>query len=219
MVRSLGPACLSVMGNTEEWLPVGPPAGEGADAERRAAIRKWWEWTIKRLDAEDISWVESLPLTRVIELGHGSGSGGCGGGAGAGARVKLLGVHATPHGFEYEVMRPDASEERLADAFGGTGDYTHVACAHIHLPYLRMMLGSGTAVFNCGSTGRPIDRDPRAAYAILELDDVAGGLGASTAVQFRRVAYDIDATARLAEERDFPWGDEYVSALRRGINF
>lgn len=199
------------MGNTEEWLPVGPPPGEGGDAERRAAIRKWWEWTIKRLDAEDIAWVESLPLSRVVELGQGGGSGG-------GGKVKLLGVHATPHGFEHEVVRPDASAEQLEAAFG-TGDYTHVACAHIHLPYLRMMLGSGTAVFNCGSTGRPIDGDPQASYAILELDEADTERRAGTSVKFRRVPYDIDETARLAAERDFPWAEGYVRALRQGINF
>ncbi|MDP2871392.1 MAG: metallophosphoesterase family protein [Bacillota bacterium] len=205
-VRSLGGALAAVQGNTEEWLPVGPPEGEGGDPERRAAIKKWWDWTIVRMDADDLRWVESLPMSRVFECGP----------------YRVLCVHATTLGYE-DVLRPTAADERFEAALR-TRDHTHAACAHIHTPYLLRV--RGTTVFNTGSVGRPIDGDPRASYVVLELGGCdQGRAGAAEAasevasVQFRRVPYDIDETARLAATRGFPWAEEYIEALRRGVNY
>src|SRR5262245_9498997 len=47
-------------------------------------------------------------------------------------------------------------------------------------------LGRGKALVNVGSVGQPRDGDPRASYALLEGD----------VVRFRRVDYDVGATAR-----------------------
>jgi len=192
LVRSLGDN-VALMGNTEEWLPVGPPDGEAPDAERQAAIDRWWRWTIERLDADDLAWVEDLPMVREIECG----------------KERLLCVHATARGIEDRLL-PTAPDDEFAFALH-TGDHTIVACAHIHIPYLRRV--RGTTVLNTGSVGRPIDGDPRASYLILDLGSE------DAAVQLRRITYDIDRTAQLAVERSFPWATEYVAALRQGANF
>jgi predicted phosphodiesterase len=184
----------ALMGNTEEWLPSGPPAGEGDTPERSAAIRRWWDWTIRLLPAEAVEWVEHLPRRLLLEHG----------------KARLLGVHATARGLE-DRLTPWDSDDHFAAAVETT-THTAIACAHIHMPYLRRV--GGASVFNTGSAGRPIDGDPRSSYVLADVDP--DGI---TSLVFRRVGYDIDATARLCNERDFPWTDEYIKALRVGANF
>ncbi len=85
-------------------------------------------------------------------------------------------------------------------------------CGHTHIPALfRHAEGrtlreavrpdvvyevGGCVMLNPGSVGQPRDRDPRSAYAILDLD--------ARAVTFHRVAYDIAATQRRMRTLDLP---------------
>jgi diadenosine tetraphosphatase ApaH/serine/threonine PP2A family protein phosphatase len=57
-------------------------------------------------------------------------------------------------------------------------------------------LGKKRLVFNPGSVGQPRDGDPRAAYAICDMD-------ARTFTQ-HRVEYDIAATQKLMEDAGLP---------------
>lgn len=51
-----------------------------------------------------------------------------------------------------------------------------------------MPLETGLMIINPGSVGQPRDGDPRAGYAILDTDEGT--------IEFRRIAYDVQATAR-----------------------
>jgi len=124
--------------------------------------------------------------------------------------VRVLGVHATARGLEDRLL-PWSPDELFASAVE-TANHSAVVCAHIHTHYLRKI--GNTAVLNCGSVGRPLDGDPRSSYAYLDL-----GQNGVEAIQFRRVWYDLKATADLCKSREFPWADEYVAALRAGANF
>jgi predicted phosphodiesterase len=185
----------AVMGNTEEWLPVGPPQGEATTPERQAMTETWWRWTIGRLDNDDLQWVRSLPLTRTFEFGAN----------------RLLCVHATARGPD-DGLLPTAPDGVLRTAFR-TSEHSLAACAHTHTPYLRRL--DKCTVFNTGSTGRPVDGDPRSSYVILDLDLNHG----AASVNFRRVGYDVERTVLLAKEREFPWAGDYETALRNGVNF
>jgi diadenosine tetraphosphatase ApaH/serine/threonine PP2A family protein phosphatase len=66
---------------------------------------------------------------------------------------------------------------------------------------------AGRQLVNPGSVGQPRDRDPRAAYAILDTD-----LGALTA---HRVEYDIAATQRQMAMANLP--DVLVTRLSHGM--
>ena len=59
---------------------------------------------------------------------------------------------------------------------------------------------------NCGSVGKPKDGDPRAGFAMLELDD-AGHIAAS----IERVPYDAEAVAREVAAAGLP--GEYAEKL------
>jgi predicted phosphodiesterase len=183
----------AVAGNTEYILPSGPHLEPGDTPGRLAAMRIWWQWTVDRIAPGDLKWASTLPVGRTIE--H--------------EGVSLLYCHASARHVE-ERVDPRMPEADMAAALMATS-HSLVACAHIHQPYLRRC-GKCTA-FNVGSAGRPTDGDPRASYAIVEIDQ------GNTAVELRRIVYDIEETARLSRESGFPGTNEYIAALRIGGNF
>lgn len=84
-----------------------------------------------------------------------------------------------------------------------------LVCGHTHLPYHRI-LSDGRHVINDGSVGKPKDGDPRACYAIIDIDN--GKVG----VQFPRVEYDVEAAARAIEESGLP--AEFAQHIRMGVS-
>ena len=70
------------------------------------------------------------------------------------------------------------------------------------------MLPSGRHVVNAGSVGKPKDGDACACYVVLAAD------GDELAVDFRRVAYDVERIAAAIEASDMP--REYAQMLRDG---
>jgi putative phosphoesterase len=75
---------------------------------------------------------------------------------------------------------------------------------HTHKPWIRTY--GGVLFVNCGSVGKPKDGDPRAAFAVLELDQ-AGRVEAS----IERVPYDAQAVAREVAAAGLP--GEYAEKL------
>jgi len=104
---------------------------------------------------------------------------------------------------------------RFGEAIASGSLYTVcLSCGHTHFPMLvtwqpdqglalqpitygrRIPLGPGWVAFNPGSVGQPRDGDPRAAYALVDLE-------AST-VEFRRVAYDVQAAVDRLHQEGYP---------------
>ena len=89
---------------------------------------------------------------------------------------------------------------------------------HIHQQFLRY--GSdGQLILNPGSIGQPffldtrLRKDLRAQYMILEFDEA--GL---SDVDFRRVAYDVEAELQLAKDLKLPYFQIYYESLVNGIH-
>ncbi len=118
--------------------------------------------------------------------------------------IPLLAVHGSPRRPINEYIFPDDAVN-APDKLESIFDRVQRVCivGHTHFPgvftdepdfYPPGELGEGKfsftddekIVINVGSVGQPRDFDPRASYAILH----------ATHVQFVRVEYDIDATAR-----------------------
>jgi len=101
--------------------------------------------------------------------------------------------------------RSDQFLSRMAQAAGAkAGDV--VCFGHTHLPWHRVV--EGIHFVNTGSVGRPKDGDWRAGYAILTVDQ------GRVAVDFVRVAYDVEAAARAILASDLP--DDFAAYLRTG---
>ena len=123
------------------------------------------------------------------------------------AQVELDGVlyvHGSPlSDVESFSAEDDASEdERL---LAGVRDRT-VVFGHSHLQFTRPGPDCTTLV-NPGSAGMPLDRDPRAAYALRHDDG---------AFEFRRVEYDVERAAAAYEALGGSFGPMAAQRIRRG---
>jgi diadenosine tetraphosphatase ApaH/serine/threonine PP2A family protein phosphatase len=161
-------------------------------------------WTRHWLTTSNLDWLNALPATPV-EVGHG---------------ITL--VHASPRDplWEYIVAR-----EVARDNLG----FVHTPICfngHSHMPIMFRKPWDGLKVLeeplrvnsplrlttydqvfiNPGSVGQPRDEDPRAAYALVDLDTMT--------FTYRRVQYDFTATQKMMKEAKFP--DRLVRRLRFG---
>lgn len=88
---------------------------------------------------------------------------------------------------------------------------------HSHKPYHRILHdadGLYKHVVNLGSVGKPKDGDPRACYAIVTIDENSTNTDKdSIGIEFRRVAYDVEASARAIERSLLP--NELADHLRK----
>jgi putative phosphoesterase len=120
---------------------------------------------------------------------------------------RFLLVHGSPrriNEYLYE-DKPDATFARIAA--GAHADV--IVCGHTHRPYDKTV--TGTRFVNVGSAGKPKDGDPRACWALIETstDDVR--------VEFRRVAYDVEAAALAVEASELP--SEFADQLREARGY
>jgi diadenosine tetraphosphatase ApaH/serine/threonine PP2A family protein phosphatase len=126
-------------------------------------------------------------------------------------------VHGSPRKPINEYLFPDdvyTNPQKLLSNFERMSQMT-CFCGHTHVPGVFVddpyfeppdelgdsqsyAIGDEKAIINVGSVGQPRDRDPRAAYAILNDDEV----------QFVRIEYDIDVTARKIH--DNPHLDDFL---------
>ncbi|MBT9494026.1 MAG: metallophosphoesterase family protein [Paucibacter sp.] len=156
--------------------------------EARAAI----EWTHARLNAEQLAFLDQLPLSVTVE--------------------DRLFVHANafdPSGWAYVQGRLEAMRSLHAT----TCRFTF--CGHMHEPMLYHLSGTGKAgeftptpgiaipllpnrqwLVIPGSCGQPRDGNPAACYAVF--DSLKGELS------FQRVPYDVEAAAASVRASDLP---------------
>ena len=143
-------------------------------------------WTRAHTDQTSKDFMRGLPFDLRFELGD--------------VRVHL--VHGSPRKVNEYLFedKPARLYERLAAAETG-----HVLVfGHTHKPWIHTY--GGVLFVNCGSVGKPKDGDPRAGFAVLELDE-AGQVRAS----IERVPYDAEAVANEVAAAGLP--GEYAEKL------
>ena len=130
----------------------------------------------------------------------------------------LLLVHGSPRRVN-EYLFEDRGDRSLARVMEGAG--ADVLCfGHTHKPFHKVVSAEpeGEATYfrhaiNIGSVGKPKDGDPRAGYVLLSIDETARpGSREGVAVEFVRVAYDVEKAAQAVEQSELP--DAYAEALR-----
>ena len=191
-IRNLDPL-VTVLGNTDEWTLHGFPENAGFGKERLPAFRQYANWALARLDEESRAWIRRLPASKEIMVGG----------------TRVLFVHASPRSISENLPSGSSDKDMACMLEGHEADM--VVAGHIHVPYVRRL--NGKTLVNTGSTGNPVDDDPRASYVILDDD------GTSLSVTIRRVPYNVEQTAALAREREFPWAESLVEGLAKGTWF
>ena len=108
-------------------------------------------WTLEHTDQRSKDFMRGLPFDLRFELGS--------------QQVHL--VHGSPRKVNEYLFedKPASLYERLAAA--ETADT--LVFGHTHKPWIHIY--GGVLFVNCGSVGKPKDGDPRAGFAILELDE------------------------------------------------
>jgi predicted phosphodiesterase len=105
--------------------------------------------------------------------------------------------HASP-GSDVVPFMPSPGDDEAELLRGVTA--SRLVFGHTHLPFVRV--SGGIELINPGSVGMPFDGDTRAAYAVV---------GDDGAIEHRRVAYDVEASAARVREFGGEW-TETVSA-------
>ena len=123
----------------------------------------------ERLSEAQLDWLADLPDSRREFDG----------------RVRI--VHGHPDDPDHYTYPEEFSPELLGDEDALVMGHTHVQHHEVY--------DDGT-VLNPGSVGQPRDGDSRAAYAVLDLDDLS--------VEAHRVEYDVAAVQQAVEEAGLP---------------
>ena len=155
-------------------------------AEKFLAFR----WAHERLSPQSRQYLLSLPATTRLQV-H---------------RLRVLLTHGSPAADD-EALGPDTPHDRLAK-LAAVADAEVVACGHSHRPFDRQ--AAGVRFINPGSVGRPEGGDPRASWALLEIEP--GRL----VVDHRRTEYDVQCTVEAIRERGLP--EDFARMLVQGRN-
>lgn len=182
--HALGP------GNTDLTLATVAGLADYAYADRGdPAGVPYLEWHTASMSAGDLSYLAGLPFAH---------------------RLKADGqafhfVHGTPRAIAGYVLPGLPADRVTAEIAGTAADW--VVMGHTHRQYY--FKHDGMRLVNAGAVGFSLDRDWRAAYALL---DTADG-----SVTMARVEYDLEAVVALARQRRFCFSpDWYREALRAG---
>jgi putative phosphoesterase len=138
-LRSLDGDIRFIRGNAEREL-----VQEGAGL----APPELLELVRRQLSAEQLAFVESLPLTTTVG--------------------EVLFCHATPRNDE-EILTRLSSDDRWRDALGDV-DAELVVCGHTHVQFDRRV--GDIRLVNAGSVGMPYEDAPGAYWALLDGADV-----------------------------------------------
>lgn len=166
----------TVMGNHDAAVVEGSATGFNRLA--RAGV----EHARKRLDDDQLAWLESLPVERLA----------CDG------RIKVVHGHPDDPKRYTRYTRPSEFSPRLLD------EEDVLVLGHTHVQGVEQYAEG--IVVNPGSVGQPRDGDPRAGYAVVDLEAMI--------VDTHRVAYDIEAVQAAVADAGLP--DRIGQRLARG---
>jgi predicted phosphodiesterase len=184
-----------VMGNADSWLLTGIETGaENPPPERLRKMQAVREWSLSQLSDDDRAFIGSFQPTVTIPLSDSK---------------TLLCYHGTPASFD-EILLPDTPYETFVSALGGDPNFIYCG-GHTHVQFLRRV--RDTFHFNPGSIGvayshhqpdEDFHLDAVAEYAVLTVE------GSRTALEFRRVPYDVAPLIELYRTGGRPFADEMV---------
>lgn len=143
-------------------------------------------WTLAHTDERSKDFMRGLPFDLRFALGD--------------HRVRL--VHGSPRKVNEYLF--EEKPARLYERLGRLAECDVLVFGHTHKPWIHSY--GGVLFVNCGAVGKPKDGDPRAAFAVLELDEL-GVVRAS----IERVDYDAQTVAREVAAAGLP--AEYADKL------
>jgi putative phosphoesterase len=155
----------SILGNQE--IEVRTLADRGRPDPKRHML-----WTISVLKRKNREYLLGLPADRELKV--------------EGTAIHL--VHGSPQGT-FDAMYPSLTSRTVRAWFpAGEPRPDLLVGGHTHVPFVRSV--DGMLIVNAGTVGRPLDGDPRASWALLDLE------GGRARARIRRVGYPVEETVR-----------------------
>jgi len=149
-----------------------------------------FKWAYQNLSKSSRKYLRSLPREMRLEV--------------AGKRILL--THGSPASNE-EHLTPDTPQERF-QGLAHLADADVIICGHSHVPFARQV---GDVWFiNTGSVGRPDDGDPRAAYAVLQIEPE------QFQVRHYRLEYDVASAVDAIRQHELP--EAFAQMILQGHN-
>jgi predicted phosphodiesterase len=167
-------------GNTDRYLVEGRYRDSLSKPGWQAEVLGSFPWTAGQLGDAGLRFLAGLPPTQLLYFGRGH---------------VILAAHGSPRSDE-ENVGADISDADMVSMFGDL-PYNLLLCGHTHRPLDRTV--AGRRIVNVGSVGLPFDGDPRASYALIDLQS-----GGGYQVAMRRVAYDVEAVVQQLSAVDHP---------------
>lgn len=166
-------------------------------------------WNYERLSAEDIAFLQALPLMIRITPPNGRSP-----------EDDLLLVHSTPrdcndvlilepHPIKQEGVFGTATAEAEAIKMLAGERANLIVYGHIH--YVSHGTVSGQRIASIGTVGLPFDGDARAGYSLVEWNGVDWHL------EHRRVAYDRQPVIQALLDSDMPKKERFVKMLETSL--
>ncbi|MHB8125525.1 MAG: metallophosphoesterase family protein [Desulfitobacteriaceae bacterium] len=157
------------------------------DAQAEALGHESITWTKRHTSEENKEFLRNLPKEIRFKV----------------TDKRILIVHGSPNRLnEYitEEIPIDYASELIA--LSGTDI---LICGHTHIPFTMVL--KDKLLVNVGSVGKSKNGDPQAVYARISF-------ARNVTVDFRKVSYDYEATAKAIEDSELP--NEFAEVIRKG---
>lgn len=118
--------------------------------------------------------------------------------------VSVLLVHGSPRANNEDIL-PGMPLDKIEEIILGTNENL-ILCGHTHIPCGYQTRTQQTVV-NVGSVGRPMTKEPKACYAIIDFNT------GSFEIKHRFVEYNNVKAAKLISERGFVGADRLADIL------
>ncbi|AXR76386.1 metallophosphoesterase family protein [Natrarchaeobaculum sulfurireducens] len=145
---------------------------EGRTAGFNHTARAGLEHARTQLSDDQLEWLSNLPVERLA----------------CDDRIRLVHGHPDDPDRYTRYTYPDEFSPRLL------GDEQVLVLGHTHVQGVRQFTEG--LVVNPGSVGQPRDGDPRAAYAVVDLETMS--------VDLFRIEYDVDAVQAAVRDAELP---------------
>lgn len=135
------------------------------------------QWQAEILTPEEKTFLYQLPSSRTVTNKKNE--------------INIAIIHGSPQYPLDEYIRPNTAQQKDLFPFMELFELRILLLGHTHIPFIdtaQSEFGQELIMCNPGSVGQPRDRDPRASYAVLDLD--------SFSAEIIRVDYDIDEVAK-----------------------
>ena len=172
----------TIIGNYDKKVIDMAKRGKSAAEGMKRKKKKILQWTVENISRETKRYLSGLPDHLDLNLTGGQ---------------KVLVVHGSPVSMD-DTIYPSITRKGLESKLGDIRPDILV-CGHTHIPFVKHI--HGILVVNCGSTGHPIDGDPRPSYALVDAKPDAAPRGCII-----RFEYDRDQTIEALNKTSLPKG-------------